>query len=206
MEERNRVNVKIYGQEFTISGDLPRDHIMKVADYVDGKMHELAEAIPSCSMSSLAVLTAVNAADEYFRSVRIVNELKIKNQQLEKDAQHYVQLWDEAKKNFLQYKEDAQSSMEHKEELQRLFNDRTVEYNELLSKCQELEERNEGLQRKNENLIRRMEAQENEKETSTSVVKEMEAKCRDMESSFFDLQMENIQLKGELDRYKKIVE
>ena len=30
MSERNRVNVKIYGQEFTISGDSPRDHIIKL--------------------------------------------------------------------------------------------------------------------------------------------------------------------------------
>ena len=97
MEERNRVNVKIYGQEFTISGDLPRDHIMKVADYVDGKMHELAVTMPSCSMSSLAVLTAVNSADEYYKAIRVINELKLKNQQLEKDAQHYVQLWEDRK-------------------------------------------------------------------------------------------------------------
>lgn len=206
MEERNRVRVKIYGQEFTISGDTPRDYIIKIADYVDGKMHELANILPSCSVSSLAVLTAVNAADEYFKTLRLLNESKMKNQQIEKDAQHYVQLWDEAKKNFLQYKEDAQSAAEQKEELQRLYNAKTVEYNELMTKYRELEEHLEILRLKNENLNKRIETQEEEKESSSSVVKDLEAKYRDIENSFFDLQMENIRLKGELDRYKKIAE
>jgi len=206
MEERNRVNVKIYGHEFTISGDMPRDHIIKVADYVDGKMHELAASMPACSVSSLAVLTAVNMADEYYRTVRSLTELKIKNQQIEKDAQHYVQLWDEAKKNFMQYKDDAQSALEHKEELQRLYNEKSTEYNELLAKYQELKEREEVLQRKNENLTSMLESQKEEKESSSSVVKELESRYRDIENSFFDLQMENIQLKGELDRYRKIAD
>ena len=43
MEERNRVQVKIYGQEYTISGELPRGHIIKVADHVDRSMHKLAK-------------------------------------------------------------------------------------------------------------------------------------------------------------------
>ncbi|MDD2215423.1 MAG: cell division protein ZapA, partial [Eubacteriales bacterium] len=134
MEEvRNKVNVKIYGQEFTISGELPRDQIIQIADYVDRKMQKLEESIPSCSLSSLAVLTAVNCADEYYKTVRLVKELESKNAQLEKDSQHYVQLWEEAKKNFLQYKEDAQSAIESKNELQTLFNERTVECNQLSS-------------------------------------------------------------------------
>lgn len=203
MEERNRVQVKIYGQEFTISGELPRDHIIRVADHVDRAMHELAKGLPSCPASSLAVLAAVNCADEYYRSMESVNELKGKNHQLEKDAQHYVQLWDEAKKNFLQYKENAQSAVENKEELQRSYDEKKGECQELLTKIRELEQKNESLQRKNENLAGRITSQDEEKDSSVNLIKELESKCREMESSFFDLQMENIRLKGELDRCRK---
>lgn len=206
MEEHNKVNVKIYGQEFIISGDLPRDQIIKIADYVDRKMHEIAASISSCSTSSLAVLAAVNSADEYFKAARTVNELQQEVLELEKDGRHYNQLWEEAKRNFMQYKEDAQAAIEHKEETQRLYNEKTVEYNQLASKLRELELKNESLQRKNDNLIQRMEAYEQERESAISMSKELEAKCRDLESSFFDLQMENIQLKGELDRQKKIMD
>ena len=31
---------------------------------------------------------------------------------------------------------------------------------------------------------------------------EIESKCRELENSFFDLQMENLQLKKELEKYK----
>ena len=34
------------------------------------------------------------------------------------------------------------------------------------------------------------------------VIKEVEDKCRELENSFFDLQMENLQLKKELERQK----
>ena len=206
MEERNRVQVKIYGQEFTISGELPRDHIIKVADHVDRSMHDLAKSLPSCPVSSLAVLAAVNCADEFYRSIDNFNELKSKNQQLEKDAQHYVQLWDEAKKNFLQYKEDAQASIEQKEELQRMFNEKSVDLDRMTTSLRQLEEKYTALLQKNEELSGKLKSQQEDKASESSALEEMEAKCKDMESSFFDLQMENIRLKGDLDRYRKIVD
>lgn len=190
MEEKNKVSVKIYGQEYTIAGNTPRDHIIKVADYVDTKMHEIAKTLPAGSVSSLAVLSAVNVADDYFTLVERIHSIKAQNDQLEKDSQHYVQLWDEAKKSFLQYKEDAQASIEQRDELQRLFNQKTVDLDKMTTAYKELEEEYKALLNQNEDL------------TSTAV-KELEAKCKDLESSFFDLQMENVKLKGDLDRYKK---
>ncbi len=206
MEDKNKVTVRIYGQEYIISGDMPREHIMKVADHVDRRMNEIAAVLPTTSTSSLAVLSAVNVADDYFSALEEIQSLRQKNVQLDKDTKHYVELWDEAKKNFLQYKEDAQSSMEHRDQLQLLFNEKTAEASQLSAKLKTLQEQCETLTRKNETLIERMKAQEENKMSNSSIVKELEAKCRDVESSFFDLQMENIQLKGELDRYKKMME
>ncbi|HWQ77722.1 MAG TPA: cell division protein ZapA [Anaerovoracaceae bacterium] len=206
MEDKNRVIVKIYGQEYTISGDTAREHIMRVADYVNTRMQDIAKALPGGSISSLAVLSAVNVADDYFTAVEKLRDLKIQNEQLEKDSKHYVQLWDEAKKSFLQYKEDAQASIEQKEELQRLFNERTVELDRLTTQYRQLEEKYTTLLAKNEELAGKLKAQQADNASEMNALKEMEAKCRDMESSFFDLQMENIRLKGDLDRYKKIVD
>ncbi len=206
MEDRNRVTVKIYGQEYTIAGDTPREHIMKVADYVNVKMHEIAKALPSGSISSLAVLAAVNVADDYFSTVEKISDMRGKCEQLEKDSQHYVQLWDEAKKSFLQYKEDAQASIEQKEELQRLFNEKTVDLDRVTTSYRQLEEKYTALLSKNEELSSKLKAHLDDQASESTALQEMEAKCKDMESSFFDLQMENIRLKGDIDRYKKIVE
>lgn len=206
MEDNNKVTVKIYGQEYTIAGNTPREHIMRVADYVNTKMHEIARALPAGSVSSLAVLAAVNVADDYFTAVEKLSELKLQNEQLEKDSKHYVQLWDEAKKSFLQYKEDAQASIEQKEELQRLFNEKTVDLDRVTTSYRQLEEKYTALLGKNEEISNKMKAQQEDKASESTALKEWEAKCKDMESSFFDLQMENIRLKGDLDRYKKIVD
>lgn len=206
MAEINKVLVKINGQEYTIAGEMPREHILKVADYVNRKMEEIARGLPSHAMSSLAVLAAVNAADEYYKQEDESEALRVKCSQLEKDAEHYVQLWDEAKKSFLEYKEDAQSSLEHMDELQKQFNDKTEELTSLSGGYEEMEARCSELEKKNQELLQRLSAQEDADVLSTTEVKELEAKCKDIENSFFDLQMENIQLKGELDRYKKIVE
>ncbi len=206
MEDKNKVTVKIYGQEYTIAGNTPREHIMRVADYVNTKMHEIAKALSGGSVSSLAVLSAVNVADDYFTALEKLNSLKLQNEQLEKDSKHYVQLWDEAKKSFLQYKEDAQAGIEQKEELQRLFNERTVELDRMSTQYRQLEEKYTALLSKNEELSNKLKSQQEDKASEYSTLMELEAKCKDMENSFFDLQMENIRLKGDLDRYKKIVD
>ena len=206
MEENNKVSVKIYGQEYTIAGNSPREHIIKVADYVDRKMHEIAKALPAGSISSLAVLSAVNVADDYFSTLEKLNTLKGQNEQLEKDSKHYVQLWDEAKKSFLQYKEDAQAGIEQKEELQKLFNEKAVELDRINSEYRQLEEKYKALKTENEKLGEEVKEKQNDRESEYATLQELEAKCKDMESSFFDLQMENIRLKGDLERYKKIVD
>jgi len=51
-----------------------------------------------------------------------------------------------------------------------------------------------------------MKEKQSDRDSDFNTLQELEAKCKDMESSFFDLQMENIHLKGDLDRYKKIVD
>ena len=40
------------------------------------------------------------------------------------------------------------------------------------------------------------------KDSMEEVVAEIENKCRELENSFFDLQMENLQLKKELEKYR----
>ena len=192
MGECNRVTVKIAGQEYTISGEMSREHIMRVADYVDSKMGEIAKLLPNASSVSEEVLTGVDAVDDYFTVLEENKGLKNRCAQLEKDSSHYVQLWDEAKKNFLQYKENAQSSLEHRDQLQKLFNEKTVEYSRLSDAYEELKRQNQMLQ-----------AQREVSTESAELISQLENKCKDIESSFFDLQMENIRLKGELDQFRK---
>ena len=49
--ENNRVKVKIYGQEYVISGEKSKEEIIKVAALVDMKMQEVVEAAKAAGVS-----------------------------------------------------------------------------------------------------------------------------------------------------------
>ena len=149
-----RVNVKIYGQDYLISGDKEREEIEKVAEYVDNKMHLIARVTDKRGTGTIAVLTAVNITDEYFDAMDEIERLKAANQQVEKDAQRYLKMLDDTK----------ESHMQSKESLDKL--------------------------------------REQSKEDETKY-RELEKKCSEYENSIFDLQMENIQLKSEIEKLTK---
>ena len=90
--ESNKVNVRIYGQEYTISGEKSRDQIIKIADYVDSRMNELAKRIPGGPAAALAVLSAVNIAEEYFDELRKQNQYENEISRLRRDAHQFEQL------------------------------------------------------------------------------------------------------------------
>lgn len=201
--EKNTVAVRIFGQEYSISGQMSREHIIRVADFVNGKMNEVSAVLPEGSLSSVAVLAAVNIGDELFKREEDILQLKLKNQELEKDAQHYVQLWDEAKGSFSQYKEDMAGSIEKREESRREQQENEKKIAALIAEHEEAEKHNQVLRERIEELSRDLRNKGNSQEENEIIIKDWEAKCRDIESSFFDIQMENIHLKTELDDLKK---
>ncbi len=195
--ENNKVTVKIFGQEYTIMGSKPREHIIKVADYVDVKMKEISQALNSGSASSVAVLSSVNIADDYFTALERFQHLEATNAQSEKNTEHYVQLWEEAKKSHIQQIEEIKELNNQKDELKESFQNQFADLQKLI------EEKELEINRLKEDSAK-IEGQI--MESSSDIVNELEAKYKDLESSFFDIQMENIQLKGEIDRYKKKME
>ncbi len=202
MSERNTVAVKIYGQEYNISGEASREHIMKVADFVDGKMQEIGDAIQA-SNSGVAVLAAVNIADEFFARDAEIEELKEKNAQLVSDTQRYSLLWEEAKQSLAQYKEEMAGTRAQQEENLRTLNEKNDRITALTQQLEEISGHNDVLRARCEELTRRAESAEAAPEEAQRTIRELEAKSRDIESSFFDIQMENIHLKNELENLRK---
>jgi cell division protein ZapA len=60
----SRVQVKILGEDYTILGDADESTIRGLASMVDERMRELKQSLPTASNSRLAVLCAMNLADE----------------------------------------------------------------------------------------------------------------------------------------------
>ncbi|MDR1029114.1 MAG: cell division protein ZapA [Clostridiales Family XIII bacterium] len=206
MSDTNKVNVRIYGQEYTISGVKARDYIMKVADHVDAMMREIAESTGGGSMSSLAVLAAVNITDEMFSLQEEQGERDLEKDQLAKDVAHYTQLWEEAKRNFLQYKDDAQTVVDQKDKLQERLNQLAIENDTLIRAATDKEQRIEDVENRVKSLVQRLKVEEEGQVVSSEQIRDLEDKYKEIEGSYFELQMENIRLKGDLERYKKLSE
>ena len=64
LEEKTRVTVKIYGEEYTVKGYARPDHIEGIAAYVDKKMQLIGHKNAHLSVTKVAVLAALNIADE----------------------------------------------------------------------------------------------------------------------------------------------
>ncbi len=58
------VRVEIFDQAYNLRGSDP-DYILKLAGYVDAKMRAVAEQTSTVDSERLAVLAALNIADEY---------------------------------------------------------------------------------------------------------------------------------------------
>jgi cell division protein ZapA len=58
------VRVEIFDQAYNLRGSDPQ-YILKLAEYVDAKMRAVAEATNTIDTVRLAVLAALNIADEY---------------------------------------------------------------------------------------------------------------------------------------------
>ena len=61
------VTVEIAGQRYPIRSSLDERYVAELAAYVDQKMRAASIAAPTSDMMSLAVLVALNIADELFR-------------------------------------------------------------------------------------------------------------------------------------------
>jgi len=61
------VPVDIHGQRYPIRSGLDPAYVARLATYVDEKMHAAADSTPTGDSLRLAVLAALNIADELFR-------------------------------------------------------------------------------------------------------------------------------------------
>lgn len=64
---KKTVDVEIMGERFTVRSDGDENYVRKVAGYVDGKMQEVMKTTRPVAKSSVAMLAALNIADEYQR-------------------------------------------------------------------------------------------------------------------------------------------
>ena len=72
----NLARVSIFGHEYTVKAEADGSYIADVAKYVDKKMREVKEQLPSSqSTSRIAILAAMSITDDYFAEKNKMNNL-----------------------------------------------------------------------------------------------------------------------------------
>jgi cell division protein ZapA len=76
----------VFGQTYTVKTDAEEDYIQEVAKYVNEKMEEVLKKTKSVSTLNVAILTALNIADDLLREkekrTALVREVEAKSRDL----------------------------------------------------------------------------------------------------------------------------
>jgi cell division protein ZapA len=67
-QESRVIHVEIHGQRYPIRSALDGQYVAELAAFVDEKMRLAAKECPAGDTLKIAVLAALNVADEYFRA------------------------------------------------------------------------------------------------------------------------------------------
>lgn len=86
MGKERLVEIKVFGQTYTVKTDAEEDHIQGVARYVNEKMEEVLKKTRSVSTMNVAILTALNIADDLLkekeRRIALLREIETKSKDL----------------------------------------------------------------------------------------------------------------------------
>jgi cell division protein ZapA len=83
-----RATVEIFGQRLGVRADGDAARLQELARFVDDRMREVADRSSSVDTVKIAVLTALNIADELFTERE--SDQDVRQQNLEKQAQRLV--------------------------------------------------------------------------------------------------------------------
>lgn len=79
MENKNKIEVRILGKDYVVKGLESDEYIQRVALYIDKKMNEVSRTDHRLNTALVAVLTSINVADDYFKSIDSYKELQEEN-------------------------------------------------------------------------------------------------------------------------------
>lgn len=156
MSSKNKVVVKIMGHEYKLVSDDTREYMQKISNYVDDRMNEISEGNKKLSTAMIAVLSALNIADDYFKLQESMAELEKKTSnpvfELQKTKEKIEEVNQEINKKNMEYESMVeqfegflQSSSVYEEELSTLKEKLNMLSFELLSKEDKLKKSTETI-------------------------------------------------------------
>lgn len=173
MGQKNRVLVKINGNEYPIVGAEPKEYLLKVGSFVDDHMEVIAKANKKLSTSMVAVLTCINISDQYLKTKQELEELKRKLEQPNEEINE-LQRYIETIHDKLKEKEETILSLEKKVEELEGYKQEDEQINML---------RNQLLEKEDD-------------------LDKAQTLINDLQNKLFDYQIKLVQTTKELEEYK----
>jgi cell division protein ZapA len=72
---QKEIRVKIFNSEYNLQGE-NSEKVERVSDYVDGIMNRINSESPNQSAETIAVVSALNIAEEYFKEKDMKQEIE----------------------------------------------------------------------------------------------------------------------------------
>jgi cell division protein ZapA len=92
----NQLRVNIFGAEYVLKATENQDEILKIAEYVDQKMKEIDGSQTINSNVKIAILAALNIAEELFQNQkyqeRLLEDVNHESQKLNRSLQDAIDL------------------------------------------------------------------------------------------------------------------
>jgi cell division protein ZapA len=86
---KNLVRVEILGREYTVKSDEGEERVKNIAKYVNRKIKEVSEGGQTVSTLNLAILAALNIANDYFAAIE---DKKIFSQTIEARSGRLIEM------------------------------------------------------------------------------------------------------------------
>lgn len=109
----NIITVKVNGIEYNLKGEEQEEYLHKIAGFVDKKIKFIMDNNNKLGTSSAAVLVAMNAADDMFKSIEEYKKLKDTVELIQKDNKELKEQYQSLKNQF-KHIEDYNSELQLK--------------------------------------------------------------------------------------------
>jgi cell division protein ZapA (FtsZ GTPase activity inhibitor) len=91
-EDKTRITVDIYGNSYKLMASSSPNYMKRVADLVNEQMFRIARGYPRLDSQRIAVLAAVNMADENLRLIELIDELRQEHKNSADSLEEYGEL------------------------------------------------------------------------------------------------------------------
>lgn len=95
-ETAQSIRVEIYNQTYNIRSDGDNEYILRLAEYVDGKMREISSGTLTVDSLKVAILAALHIADEFHQ---LKHQQEQTDQQLASRSAEMTEMLDHILKN-----------------------------------------------------------------------------------------------------------